>query len=74
MAKSWVQGENLCGDMLAAHEQHKVTFVISVAKSVALAEAKDFNAGRKSAEQPAHVQVHPRQSVSSLSCGKLDYR
>lgn len=74
MAKSWVQGENLCGDMLAAYEQHKVTFVISVAKSVALAEAKDFNTGRKSAEQPAHVQVHPRQSVSSLSCGKLDYR
>lgn len=51
-----------------------MTFVISVAKSVALAEVKDFNVGRKSAKQPEHVQMHPRQSVSSLRSRKLDYR
>lgn len=74
MAKSPVQGEDLRGDVLASHQQHKVTFVISVAKSVALAETKDFNAGRKSVKQPARAQVHPRQSVSSLRSRKLDYR
>lgn len=72
MAKSWVQGENLCGDVLAAHQQHKGTFFLPVAKSGALAEAKDFNAGRKSAKQPEHVQVHPRQSVSPLRSRKVD--